>query len=108
LLILNLGNKSGNNDIENVLRKSEVWHQRLRLDEILAGAGFGRKTRILTQIMILNRLIEPCSELAMSDWVRRSALEDSLKEKFQPTKRGSALSEYGPALRQAGADRSCP
>jgi dTDP-glucose pyrophosphorylase len=40
------------------------------------GAGFGRKTRILTQIMALNRLIEPCFELAMSDWVRRSALEE--------------------------------
>jgi hypothetical protein len=57
----------------------QIW-QRLGLDEILAGAGFGRKTRILTQIMALNRLIEPCSELAMSDWVRRSALEDILKE----------------------------
>ena len=59
----------------------QIW-QRLGLDEILAGAGFGRKTRILTQIMTLNRLIEPCSELAMSDWVRRSALEDILKENF--------------------------
>src|ERR1700693_5062797 len=59
----------------------QIW-QRLGLDEILAGAGFGLKTRILTQIMTLNRLIEPCSELAMSDWVRRSALEDILKENF--------------------------
>jgi hypothetical protein len=32
--------------------------------------------------MTLNRLIEPCSELAMSDLVRRSALEDILKENF--------------------------
>jgi hypothetical protein len=59
----------------------QIW-QRLGLDEILAGAGFGRKTRILTQIMTLNRLIEPSSELALSDWVRRSALEDILKEDF--------------------------
>jgi len=59
----------------------QIW-QRLGLDEILAAAGFGRKTRILTQIMTLNRLIEPCSELAMSDWVWRSALEDILKENF--------------------------
>ena len=59
----------------------QIW-QRLGLDEILAGAGFGLKTRILTQVMTLNRLIEPCSELAMSDWVRRSALEDILKENF--------------------------
>ena len=59
----------------------QIW-QRLGLDEILSGAGFGRKTRILTQVMTLNRLIEPCSELAMSDWVRRSALEDILPEHF--------------------------
>jgi hypothetical protein len=32
--------------------------------------------------MTLNRLVEPSSELAMSDWVRRSALEDILKEDF--------------------------
>jgi hypothetical protein len=59
----------------------QIW-QRLELDEILAGAGFGHKTRILTEIMTLNRLVEPSSELAMSDWVRRSALEDILKEDF--------------------------
>ncbi len=59
----------------------QIW-QRLGLDEILAGAGFGHKTRILTQIMTLNRLIEPSSELAVSDWVPRSALEDILKEDF--------------------------
>jgi hypothetical protein len=59
----------------------QIW-QRLELDEILAGAGFGHKTRILTEIMTLNRLVEPSSKLAMSDWVRRSALEDILKEDF--------------------------
>ena len=36
----------------------QIW-QRLELDEILAGAGFGHKTRILTENMTLNRLIEP-------------------------------------------------
>jgi hypothetical protein len=36
----------------------------------------------LTQIMTLNRLIEPSSELAMSEWVARSALSDILKEDF--------------------------
>jgi hypothetical protein len=33
--------------------------------------------------MTLNRLIEPSSELAMSDWVARSALSDILKEDFR-------------------------
>jgi transposase len=61
----------------------QIW-QRLGLDEILDGAGFGHKTRILSKIMRLNRLIEPSSELAMSEWVRRSALEDILKEDFGP------------------------
>ena len=37
--------------------------------------------------MVLNRLIEPASELAMSEWVRRSALCDILKTDF------SALNE---------------
>jgi transposase len=59
----------------------QIW-QRLGLNEILAEAGFGHNTRLLTQVMTLNRLIEPCSELAMSQWVGRSALGDLLKEEF--------------------------
>ena len=59
----------------------QIW-QRLGLDEILAQAGFRHKTRLLTQIMTLNRLIEPSSELAMSQWVRRSALADILQQDF--------------------------
>jgi len=59
----------------------QIW-QRLELDQILAGVGFSHKTRLLTQVMTLNRLIEPSSELAMSEWVARSALGDILKEDF--------------------------
>jgi hypothetical protein len=59
----------------------QIW-QRLELDQILAGVGFSHKTRLLTQVMTLNRLIEPSSELAMSEWVARSALGDMLKEDF--------------------------
>ena len=44
--------------------------------------GFNHKTCLLTQVMTLNRLIEPSSELAMSEWVARSALSDILKEDF--------------------------
>jgi hypothetical protein len=44
----------------------QIW-QRLGLDEILAGVGFSHKTCLLTQVMTLNRLIEPSSELAMSE-----------------------------------------
>jgi transposase len=59
----------------------QIW-QRLGLDEILAGVGFRPKTCLLSQVMTLNRLIEPSSELAMSEWVGRSALGDILKEDF--------------------------
>ena len=59
----------------------QIW-QRLGLDEILSQAGFSHKTCLLTQLMTLNRLIEPSSELAMSEWVRRSALADILKQDF--------------------------
>jgi transposase len=59
----------------------QIW-QRLGLEEILSQAGFSRKTRILTEVMTLNRLIEPSSELAMSGWVRRSALADILQQDF--------------------------
>jgi hypothetical protein len=59
----------------------QIW-QRLGLDEILAEVGFSHKACLLTQVMTLNRLIEPSSELAMSEWVARSALSDILKEDF--------------------------
>jgi transposase len=57
----------------------QIW-QRLGVDQILTGVGFSHKTCLLTQIMTLNRLIEPSSELAMSEWAARSALSDILKE----------------------------
>jgi transposase len=59
----------------------QIW-QRLGLDQILSEIGFSHKTCLLTQVMTLNRLIEPSSELAMSEWVRRSALADILKQDF--------------------------
>ena len=49
---------------------------------ILAEVGFSHKTRLLTQVMTLNRLIEPSWELAMSEWVARSALSDIHKEDY--------------------------
>ena len=59
----------------------QIW-QRLGLDQILSEVGFSHKTSLLTQVMTLNRLIEPSSELAMSEWVWRSALADILKQDF--------------------------
>jgi hypothetical protein len=51
--------------------------------QILWFIRVSHKTCLLTQVMTLNRLIEPSSELAMSDWVARSALSDILKEDFR-------------------------
>ena len=49
------------------------------------------------QVMTLNRLIEPSSELAMSDWVARSALSDILKEDFRRLNEDRLYRKYGPA-----------
>jgi len=59
----------------------QIWQQ-LGLDKILLGAGFTERACILSEAMILNRLVFPLSELAMPDWVRRTALGDILGEDF--------------------------
>ena len=59
----------------------QLW-QRLGLDAVLAGAGLSARTRVLTEILTLNRLVCPLSEHATPDWVRRTALADLLGENF--------------------------
>jgi transposase len=59
----------------------QLW-QRLELDAVLAQAGLSARTRVLTEILTLNRLVCPRSEHAMPDWVRRTALADLLGEPF--------------------------
>jgi len=59
----------------------QLW-QKLGLDAVLARAGLSARTRVLTEIMTLNRLVCPLSEHAMPDWVRRTALADLLGETF--------------------------
>lgn len=60
----------------------QFW-QRLTLDEILAKAGLARRARLLTYVMTMNRLIHPCSEHAMPDWIRRTAMEDIMGMDFE-------------------------
>jgi transposase len=60
---------------------TQFW-KRLDLDAILTAVGFNQRTRLLTQAMVLNRLIEPMSEHAMPDWFRRMALGDLLAYDF--------------------------
>jgi transposase len=59
----------------------QLW-QTLGLDGVLAQAGLSAHTRVLTEILTLNRLVCPRSEHATPDWVRRTALPDLLGETF--------------------------
>lgn len=59
----------------------QMW-QTLELDDVLRRAGLSARTRVLTELMTLNRLVCPRSEHAMPDWVRRTALADILGENF--------------------------
>ena len=59
----------------------QFW-KRLELDSILAGVGLDKRSRELTCVMTMNRLIAPKSEHAMPDWIRRTALADILQVDF--------------------------
>ena len=59
----------------------QFWHK-LNLDRILQEAGLNLRTRLLTCVMVMNRLIHPKSEHAMPDWIRNTGLGDILGEDF--------------------------
>ena len=59
----------------------QLW-QRLGLDAVLAQAGLSARTRVLTELLTLNRLVCPLSEHATPDWVRRTAVADILGASF--------------------------
>lgn len=59
----------------------QIWRQ-LGLDEILSRAGLSDRACLLSEAMTLNRLIFPLSELAMPDWIRRTAIGDILGADF--------------------------
>jgi len=59
----------------------QMW-RRLQLEAILRKAGLNERTRLLTEVMTINRLVAPSSEHAMPDWVRRTALADLLHADF--------------------------
>jgi transposase len=60
----------------------QMW-ERLGLDQILSQAGLSDEAQLLSQLMTLNRLIAPRSELAMSEWIRRTALADMVQKDFR-------------------------
>ena len=55
----------------------QIW-QRLQMEAVLKAVGISAPARKLTEVMTLNRLIKPCSELAMVGWSRREAISDVL------------------------------
>lgn len=56
----------------------QLW-RRLGLGEILKEIGLSAQARMLSEVMVLNRLIAPCSEHAMPEWVEHTALSDILR-----------------------------
>jgi transposase len=67
----------------------QMW-ERLEINRILQEAGLPSKACLLSQAMTLNRLVQPSSEHAMPDWIRRTAMADILKVDFS-TLRDTAL-----------------
>ena len=59
----------------------QIWQQ-LGLEKILLGVGLTERACLLSEAMTLNRLVFPLSELAIPDWIRRTALGDILGEDF--------------------------
>lgn len=59
----------------------QMWRQ-LGLDAILRRAGLSKRACVVSEAMVLNRLIFPLSEHAMADWIRRAAMGDILGMDF--------------------------
>jgi transposase len=57
----------------------QMW-EKLQLTEILKEAGLNERACQLTEVMTINRLVEPSSELATVEWLKRTALPDILGE----------------------------
>jgi transposase len=56
----------------------QMW-RRLGLGEILQQIGLSAQARLLSEVMVLNRLVAPCSEHAMPEWIGHTALSDLLR-----------------------------
>jgi len=57
--------------------------KKMGIDEILKEIGFYEGTLALTCVMTMARLVHPCSEHAMPDWIRGTALADILGYSFE-------------------------
>jgi transposase len=61
----------------------QIW-DKLELNEILESAGLSEKAKQLTEIEVINRLVEPGSEHSVRNWVSRTALPDIFREDLTP------------------------
>lgn len=59
----------------------QQFYQRLGIDEALATVGLSSRTCLLTQVLVLNRLVAPSSEHAASVWLRGTAVDDLVGER---------------------------
>jgi len=55
----------------------EAWRA-LGLTEVLLDLGMNKRAASLAQTMVINRIVEPLSEWALIDWVKRTALPECL------------------------------
>jgi transposase len=55
----------------------QMWGK-LQMTDVLTEAGLSEKACLLTELMTINRLVEPGSELATVEWIGRTALPDIL------------------------------
>lgn len=61
----------------------QIWNK-LGMDGILADAELSESSRVLTEIAVINCLVEPGSDHAIRDWVSRTALPDMLGPTMPP------------------------
>ena len=59
-----------------------IWNE-LDLPAILERCGLGQRYRALAEVEVLSRFIDPKSENATPDWVRRTALGELLDHSFE-------------------------
>ena len=65
-------------DVGHIHVAHEIW-KRLGLNKILYDLGLRSNAIKVTEVMVLNRLINPSSELGMVDWIKNSAIAKRTK-----------------------------
>jgi transposase len=61
----------------------QMW-KKLELDDVLEAANLPERAKRLTEIEVINRLVEPGSEHSVRNWVSRTALPDIFREDMPP------------------------